>query len=217
VDWVRGQRYIEDGKRLTTAGVTSGVFGAPAAGRAADRPATDHPRRGLPQTDRLRRTRLRWNQSQQDKKTLGLGAPIFDTCRALTATIGSKAVGAVANGYPAVNIAQGAAAQSGLKFTVNASRSVSFRRHSVSSLLPRARSAGVNGDGTTRGDPMGRIRKTLFAALAAAAIEQARKPENQRRIRELIEQARKPENQQRVREFIESRRSSKAGGATTGK
>jgi hypothetical protein len=45
---------------------------------------------------------------------------------------------------------------------------------------------------------MGRIRKTLFAALAAAAIAQARKPENQRRIRELIE----------------SRRSSKAPGAT---
>jgi hypothetical protein len=64
---------------------------------------------------------------------------------------------------------------------------------------------------------MGRIRKALFAALAAAAIEQARKPENQRRIREWIEQARKPENQRRVREFIESRRSAKAPGATSGK
>jgi hypothetical protein len=28
VDWVRGQRYIQDGKITTTAGVTSGVFGA---------------------------------------------------------------------------------------------------------------------------------------------------------------------------------------------
>jgi putative intracellular protease/amidase len=28
VDWVRGQRYIRDGKITTTAGVTSGVFGA---------------------------------------------------------------------------------------------------------------------------------------------------------------------------------------------
>jgi len=28
VDWVRGQRYVQDGKITTTAGVTSGVFGA---------------------------------------------------------------------------------------------------------------------------------------------------------------------------------------------
>ena len=28
VDWVRGQRYIQDGTLTTTAGVTSGVFGA---------------------------------------------------------------------------------------------------------------------------------------------------------------------------------------------
>jgi len=28
VDWVRGQRYIQDGTITTTAGVTSGVFGA---------------------------------------------------------------------------------------------------------------------------------------------------------------------------------------------
>jgi putative intracellular protease/amidase len=29
VDWVRGQRYVQDGNLTTTAGVTSGVFGAP--------------------------------------------------------------------------------------------------------------------------------------------------------------------------------------------
>jgi hypothetical protein len=28
VDWVRGQRYVQDGNITTTAGVTSGVFGA---------------------------------------------------------------------------------------------------------------------------------------------------------------------------------------------
>ena len=28
VDWVRGQRYVQDGTLTTTAGVTSGVFGA---------------------------------------------------------------------------------------------------------------------------------------------------------------------------------------------
>ena len=28
VDWVRGHRYVQDGKITTTAGVTSGVFGA---------------------------------------------------------------------------------------------------------------------------------------------------------------------------------------------
>jgi hypothetical protein len=34
---------------------------------------------------------------------------------------------------------------------------------------------------------MGKARKTLFAALAAAAVEQARKPENQRRVREMVQ------------------------------
>ena len=51
VDWVRGQRYVQDGKITTTAGVTSGVFGAPAAGPAARRRrrgAAGWPRAGLP-------------------------------------------------------------------------------------------------------------------------------------------------------------------------
>ena len=51
VDWVRGQRYVQDGKITTTAGVTSGVFGAlrlvqQLAG--AGRGAAGGPRAGLP-------------------------------------------------------------------------------------------------------------------------------------------------------------------------